>query len=545
MIASISRGGDLGGLLAYLAGPGRSNEHTEQHLIAGDAAVMTMYGTDTLDRAAATEIAASLDAPRREFGVEVTRLLTHVDTESGETVRSRVDGSVWHCSLSLAAEEGQLTDDRWAAIVEDFVTRMGFAGDNARADCRWVAVRHGLSLNGNDHVHVAVSLVREDGTKASVHNDYQRAMQTVRELEQRHGLQPLVPVQERAFHQREETRAAREAAARRGLVEVDAKTLERYVRAAATASLDEAEFVRRLRREGLLVHPRYATGRDDVVTGYAVALRPAEGEKPVWHGGQKLARDLSLPELRKGWPDRPDSATEAVVEWRAVRRGLGRVPARAGREAAELHPDLFAEHVADIAKLRDYLTRVPVDDYAIWAHAARDMAGMCAAWSRRIEPTPGPLADAARILARSAQLRPIESRPRPIAMPSIANTVALVSATATAGRNATAELLLLRQFAVTARSIHAAATAAGDAARAEQLNGALRDRLRQVRDSYLAIERSNALQQLSPEQQATAARAAIATSTRGGPVPTPLTPHVSVPTTRGGGPVRPGQDLER
>ena len=535
----------MGGLLAYLSGPGRSNEHTEQHLVAGAVAVMTMYGTDTLDRAAAAEIAASVDAPRRELGVEVTRLLTHVDPGSGETIRSRVDGSVWHCSLSLAAEEGQLTDDRWAAIAEDFVTQMGFVGDTAKADCRWVAVRHGLSTAGNDHIHIAVSLVREAGTKASVRNDYQRAMQTVRDLEQAHGLQPLVPVAERAFHQREETRAAREAASRRGLVEVDAKTLERYVRAASAAALDEAEFVRRLRREGLLVHPRYATGRDDVVTGYAVALRPREGEKPIWHGGQKLARDLSLPELRKGWPDRPETATEAVAEWQAVRRGTGRGAAQAGREAVELHPELLAEHVADIAKLRDYLTQIPVDDYPTWAHAARDMAGMCAAWSRRIEPTPGPLADAARILARSAQLRPIESRPRPVAMPSIANAVALISAHATAGSNATAELLLLRQFAVTARSIHQAATAAGDARRAEQLNGALRDRLREVRDTYLTVERRNALAQLSPEQQATAARATTAGSGHSGPLPTRLTPQQTVPTTRGRGPGRSGQDLER
>ena len=159
----------------------------------------------------------------------------------------------------------------------------------------------------------------------------------------------------------------------------------------------------------------------------------------LFRSGQKLARDLSLPELRKGWPDRPDTATEAVAEWQAVRRGTGRGPARAGRETSELHPELFAEHVNEMAKLRDYLAQIPVDDYATWAHAARDMAGMCAAWSRRIEPTPGPLADAARILARSAQLRPVESRPRPVAMPSIANAVALISAHATAGSNATAE----------------------------------------------------------------------------------------------------------
>jgi hypothetical protein len=195
--------------------------------------------------------------------------------------------------------------------------------------------------------------------------------------------------------------------------------------------------------------------------------------------------------------------------------------------------------------LRDYLAGIPADDYPTRAHAARDMAGMCAAWSRRIEPTPGPLADAARILARSAQLRPAESRPRPVAMPSIANAVALISATAVAGSNATAELMLLRQLAVTARSIHQAATAAGDARRAEQLNDALRDRLREVRDTYLATERSNALQQLSPEQQAIAARAATASSLRGGPLPNPLTAPVALPTTRSRGPARPGQDLER
>lgn len=129
-------------------------------------------------------------------------------------------------------------------------------------------------------------------------------------------------------------------------------------------------------------------------------------------------------------------------------------------------------------------------------------------------------------------------------MPSIANAVALISATADAGSNVTAELLLLRQLAVTARSIRQAATAAGDARRAEQLNDALRGRLREVRDTYLATERGNARQQLSPEQKATAARAATANSL-GGPLPNPLTAPVAVSTTRGRGPARAGQDLER
>jgi hypothetical protein len=96
MIAKVTRGARMSGLMTYLVGPGKSNEHTEQHLVAGDSAVMTMYGYESLDKAAALEIAASLDAPRREFGVNVTRLVTRVDPDTGETFKERVDASVWH-----------------------------------------------------------------------------------------------------------------------------------------------------------------------------------------------------------------------------------------------------------------------------------------------------------------------------------------------------------------------------------------------------------------------------------------------------------------
>jgi hypothetical protein len=527
VIAKVTRGADMAGLMTYLAGSGRSNEHTEQHLIAGDSAVMTMYGYDTLDRAAAVAIAGDLDAPRRELGVDVTRLVVRSDPTSGELIKARVDSSVWHCSLSLGADEGQLTDEQWGSIAQGFVDRMGFTETTGHAPCRWVAVRHGVSTAGNDHVHLAVSLVREDGTKASTHNDFQRAMAAVRELEQAHGLKPLTPAREKAFPQREETRPAREAAARRGAVEVDAKRLERTVRAAATASMDEGEFVRRLRREGVLIRPRFATGRDDVVTGYSVALRPEVGRQPVWHGGLRLARDLSLPELRKGWPDRPESATAAVAEWQAARRNPARYqPAAPGREAAELDPALFAKHAEEMTRLHDYLTQIPVDDYATWAHVARDTAGAYAAWSRRLEPTPGPLADAARTLARSAQLRPSESRPRPVAMPSMANAAALIAAHASKGSNATAEALLFRQLAQITLSIVRAAQAAGDARRAAELATSMREQLRGVRDAYAAQERSNQVATLSPQDRAVYERAEVAAG-RGGPLPARLAPSGS------------------
>ena len=36
---NIRRGGQMGGLMVYLAGGGRHNEHEEQHLVAGDSAI--------------------------------------------------------------------------------------------------------------------------------------------------------------------------------------------------------------------------------------------------------------------------------------------------------------------------------------------------------------------------------------------------------------------------------------------------------------------------------------------------------------------------
>ena len=228
--------------------------------------------------------------------------------------------------LSLRAEEGQLSDEKWGAIAEDFANRMGFTETSGKASCRWVAVRHGLSTNGNDHVHIAVSLVREDGTKASTHNDFSRAQDVCRDLEREYGLE-LLESRSQGIGERGVKPAERERAIRTDSVEVDAHKMERTVWAAATAAVDEGEFVRRLRRGGVLIRPRYAAGRDDVVAGYSVAVRPDAGEKPIWYGGGRLARDLNLPRLREGWPASPQTAQGAVDEWRTTAKNPWQSPA--------------------------------------------------------------------------------------------------------------------------------------------------------------------------------------------------------------------------
>lgn len=538
----------MSGLMTYLQGEGRANEHEEPHLVAGNGAIMAEYGYGELDRAAALAIAADLDEPRRVFGTSVTRSKEVTDPETGVTSKERVDADVWHCSLSISAEEGQLSDEKWAEISERFVERMGFAGaDIGKADCRWVAVRHGLSKNGNDHVHIAVSLVREDGTKASVHHDFSKAQTITRELEREFELRPLHE-SERAGAQRGEKPAERESSLRRGATEVDAKRLERSLRAAATASQDEGEFVRRMRRDAILIRPRFAVGRDDVVVGYSVALRPEKGQPVVWHGGGRIARDLTLPELRKGWPDRPESATEAVGEWRATSKNPWQYrPANPGREESEMSPKFFAMYAEDMRRLHDYIASVDPSDKATWAHVARETSGAYAAWSRRLEPTPGPLAEASRTLARSAQLRAGESRPRPVAMPSMATTAALILVQAKRGQNAAAEALLLKQLAQTTASIFRAAKAVGDLHRSQELARMMTQRLTVVRDGYTAQITANQVAALTPEQQAAKQRADLAAG-RGGPVPTRLTPAaepaVQAPTTKTAG-TRERDDFER
>jgi hypothetical protein len=492
MMPNISRGSRMSGLMVYLAGGGRHNEHEEQHLVAGNSAIVTMHGYGVLDRNAALAIARDLDEPRVKLGVAVTRNERVVDTETGEVTNTRVAADVWHCSLSLRAEEGQLTDEKWGAIAQDFVDRMGFTeAGSGKADCRWVAVRHGLSTNGNDHVHIAVSLVREDGTKAPTHNDFKHAQSVCRDLERDYGLEQLES-RERGIGERG-IKPGEQARAQRTGYEVEAHKLERIVRAASVASVDEGEFVRRLRRGGVLIRPRFAAGRDDVVAGFSVALRPEKGTQPIWYGGGRLARDLTLPRMREGWPDSVQSAQGAVDEWRATAKNPWQYrPVAPGREESSPDPKMWKQYTDEIKQLRVQMREVPFDDRAAWAHLARETAGAFAAWSQRVEVTPGPLAQTARELSRTAQIRAHESRPKPAGRVSVAGATAMLLQVASQGQGTMAEALLLRQLASTVKAIMDMHTAVGDAQRATQIDSALRDQYSQVRDRLPAIVLSGA-----------------------------------------------------
>jgi hypothetical protein len=99
-------------------------------------------------------------------------------------------GHVWHLSLTNASDDRKLSDEEWADAVRTAMAALNF--DDGKPDGRppapWVAIHHGLSAGGNDHVQVAVSLVREDGTRASIWRDRVKLSAVYAQLEERYGL---------------------------------------------------------------------------------------------------------------------------------------------------------------------------------------------------------------------------------------------------------------------------------------------------------------------------------------------------------------------
>ncbi|MFR9773874.1 relaxase/mobilization nuclease domain-containing protein [Nocardia sp. SC052] len=525
MNPNINRGAKLGGLMVYLLGPGKANEHTDRHVVAGSASVMRAAWLGRFDgpesnraaRDVALEIAREMDLPRKLHG---TRARMRARAASANTGAVEVierpekgekgvlrDAPVWHCSLALRAEEGDLSDETWKAIAEDFMKEMGFV-DPTQAGVRWVAVRHGRAgadRSGGDHIHIAASLIREDGSVVDTFmrdpvtgrpmGDYARSQKVVNLLEHRYGLEVLAS-REDGGALRGNSRAETERRDRSGGDLTERERLRLEVRALASASATEAEFVRRVRDAGISLRPRYSKGGEEV-TGYAVrwrspadiaadrkteAARLARGGKPLtleelthtgpWCSGGLLSKDLALPALRDQWDDSPEARTEALKTWKAGRRSGG----QRGREAQTLDdPKLWTRAHQDLQRWNDYLASIPPENHGEWARAAGRAAGVFAAWSRRVESKPGVFAAAATELTRSAQVpahlrwRPPAAGQRPPGLGAVA--VILIQLAKYADRHdpATETVRLVEQLMRTLVAIADAHTARQEFLRAQQL----------------------------------------------------------------------------
>jgi hypothetical protein len=129
----VTRGAKTVGVLRYLVGTGKREEHEHPHLVAGSPEAIRIAGERELSAADAGDLAWFLDEPRERFGTRVT--VAERDKNTGRVVGAR-DAHVWHCSLALHPSEPDLSDEGWGEICEQFISEMGFAGERAAAQCR-------------------------------------------------------------------------------------------------------------------------------------------------------------------------------------------------------------------------------------------------------------------------------------------------------------------------------------------------------------------------------------------------------------------------
>lgn len=352
MMPNVTRGGRMAGLVMYLAGPGRTNEHTNPQLIAGhDMVTFAVEPGQTLSADDALDIANILDFSRKQHGTRVQVSEREFDEASGEYVTTgKKDAHVWHASLSLKADEGELTAEKWAEIAHDFVEKMGFIDPEGAKTSRWAAIHHGTSKNGNDHIHIAVQLVREDGTKADVRHDFKRAQRVSNEIEKKHGLTVLASREHQyGISGDKPAELARAQVRDSGMTE--RAELRRRARTCLATASSQVEYIRHLHDLGVHVQPRFAKDDRNTLVGYRLAFPSTSKQnggdgRQIWYSPSKLDRSLAWPRIEERYGDA--GRAEAVALMHQIREKTVSQPVKATevhRFSAESYEKLISGKV--------------------------------------------------------------------------------------------------------------------------------------------------------------------------------------------------------
>lgn len=253
MIGKLLKGRGARGLAEYLLG---SHDHNGELRDSVEVIGGTFSGTN------AREIAA-------EFGAL-------------HQLRPTLGVHVMHMSLRLPPDERPVSNDEFAAIARHWAEGMGIEG--------YSVIRH-----GDDHVHIAASRIRSDGSVVSDNWDWKRSEQLVRQIEERfdlvqveasHLLEP-----ERAAEHRKAPRMEEIALAEKGQIvakEVIADLIQSQL---GNGKVSASDFARRLENAGVTVIPNLSsTGK---LSGFAYEL---DGQRIT---ASALGRGFTLGNLKK------------------------------------------------------------------------------------------------------------------------------------------------------------------------------------------------------------------------------------------------------
>ncbi|MGW6681113.1 relaxase/mobilization nuclease domain-containing protein [[Kitasatospora] papulosa] len=342
MVPDIGRGSRTHGLLVYLYGPGRREEHTDAHLVGSWDGFAPDPGRDT-----------GLDPDPKVTLARLTAALDLRVKQAGDCAPAK---HVWHCSVRTAPGDRRLDDEEWNAVAQRIVHATGIAPDGDPDGCRWIAVRH-----AEDHIHIVATLVRGDLRNPRLNYDFNKAQAECRRIEQEMGLRRLNAGDGTAA--KNPSSAEKFKAERTGRPETSRETLREAVRRAVAGADSKEEFFTRLREAGVRVKLRHAPSGDAL--GYNVALpgdRNRDGA-PVWYPGSKLAPDLSLPKIRLRLTDGAAEPSAPAVgadrtNWSPPARQRRNATVIAERSAALLERDEDGEAAPQLIGVGELLDAV-------------------------------------------------------------------------------------------------------------------------------------------------------------------------------------------
>ncbi|MGR3931732.1 relaxase/mobilization nuclease domain-containing protein [Streptomyces sp. BRA346] len=336
MVPDVSTGSDTRGLVAYLFGPGRRDEHTDPHIVAA------------WDMAGAPDPGRN---PEVSYANLAKRLDHHVDLRARELGGTKPAQHVWHCPIRTAPGDRYLTDAEWAEVARRVVAATGIAPEGDEKGCRWIAVRH-----ADDHIHLLATTVRADGRRPRTHRDGQRAQQECRKIEAEFGLRQLKSGDLTAPRTR--TGAEHAKAQRQGQQTTSRQWLREQAYTVAAAVRTETEYFTVLESLGVKVKPRIGPETGDVI-GYSLAA-PGDNNAdnaPVWYGGSILAPDLSINRLRERLAtqdvaDRPQGMAGPAEVWRRAESAVRTARTVLDSDddpAAQGHLDAFGDTLHNLA----------------------------------------------------------------------------------------------------------------------------------------------------------------------------------------------------
>jgi len=178
--------------------------------------------------------------------------------------RPDIEKAVWHNSLRLPSGE-KLDSEKWQAVADDYMTRMGFSENHQRA-----YVLHDDSEG--QHIHIIASRIDVDGKLYLGKNENLKSTQIISELERIHNLTPTQGT--------DAAQERRKAKIKKGEIEKAVRTneapLKMQIKTIIAAAVDTkpppsaTQFLERCAAGGVIAVPNIAsTGKLNGFTFYA------------------------------------------------------------------------------------------------------------------------------------------------------------------------------------------------------------------------------------------------------------------------------------